>query len=244
MLLPSLLESRYLGRSIWEDASYWDSFGADAVVRMLAGGDLLDGKRLPVLTLLALVGVVAAAVRRPAKPDYVARRARCTGFGAALLLYFGRPFWGALTTLLPFSGSLPLHRFYLREFSTAACFSLRWGWARPGEALKWERTARVPRPRCTITLLLFGAGAVVGGLLGLDDARERTASADDLAWNGGDLAPVLDRFVALDRESPGWRLRRRQLELGPRLRFLGRRAHVWRTGAAAAYPPSATCSTP
>jgi hypothetical protein len=63
-LLPLLLDAPRVNRSRWEPAWKWDSFGAREVLEKLLSGDLLDAGRLPVLSLLALAGVVIAITRR------------------------------------------------------------------------------------------------------------------------------------------------------------------------------------
>ena len=55
-LVPMWLDRSHINHSRWEPAWKWDSFGAAQVTRWLFGGELLDHGRLPVLTLLALVG--------------------------------------------------------------------------------------------------------------------------------------------------------------------------------------------
>jgi hypothetical protein len=202
LLLPTLFESRYLGRSVWEDISYWDSFGAGSVLRMLAGGGLLDGARLPVLTLLALGGAVVAAVRRANDPQAGPSRAVLAGFALALLLFFGRATWGALTALLPFSGSLPFHRFicavqYGGVLLAALALGALW------QKLRWQDSAPRAAACVVVTLALLGPALWSTANAARENGLARSTAVADYARNGVDLDAALDRFTALDRESPG-----------------------------------------
>ena len=84
----------------------YDSFGAPEILSWLVGGQLFDVGRLPVLTFLLGLGILAAIVAR--------RRAAVLVlvlFVVWLVLYFGRPTVGFIVDLLPLSDSLLLHRF-------------------------------------------------------------------------------------------------------------------------------------
>ncbi len=117
LLLPALLESPLLSRSIWENPIYWDSHGTSPILEALVGGKLLDGGGFPAITLalgLGLAfGLVAAFRRTPlAGLPRDATRFLLAGFTLALLLFFGRhALGGILATILPFSSNLPFHRF-------------------------------------------------------------------------------------------------------------------------------------
>jgi hypothetical protein len=110
IVLPSLLESSLLHRSVWEKAEYWDSFGHERVLRALLAGDLLDGDRLPVLTVLALLGGILAATPATVTEERGAGRFAVVAFCFAIVLYFGRPTWGVLLAVLPLGDYLPMHR--------------------------------------------------------------------------------------------------------------------------------------
>jgi hypothetical protein len=118
LLLPTLLESQWLARSIWEPSEYWDSYGAQRVLAALATGGLLDGNRIAVLTVLAAVGAFFATRSVPGRPSDRGQDPQrgfmivaLAMFIVALLLFFGRPTWGPVLKLLPFSANLPMHRF-------------------------------------------------------------------------------------------------------------------------------------
>ena len=103
--LPLMRDLSIINHSRWEPPWKWDSFGAAAVVKLLFSGEILDHNRLPVLTLLALIGAIIYFRDRDAPRTFVV----C---GAALwiLMFFGRPFWGPLLTLLGVSADMQLHR--------------------------------------------------------------------------------------------------------------------------------------
>ncbi|HJZ99571.1 MAG TPA: hypothetical protein VKE70_23835 [Candidatus Solibacter sp.] len=109
--LLSIFQDGYLAnRSQLEPAEKWNSFGAARVLEFLFSGGLLDHERIPVLSLLALLGVVLAVLRlrrqRAAGPEL----ALLAGFVLWLLLYFGRPTWGSLLVLVGITGDMHLHR--------------------------------------------------------------------------------------------------------------------------------------
>jgi hypothetical protein len=111
----------FVSHGRWEPAWSRDSFGLAGVLLPLARGEMLDDGRLPVLSLLALAGLVVAALawRRakgatgdggPARlPRDTAAFILC-GAAAWLLLYAGRPAWGPLLTLLGTGPELHLSR--------------------------------------------------------------------------------------------------------------------------------------
>ena len=105
-LVPFVLDGAYMNRSVWELSSKYNSFGASWVLTSLGKGDLFDYGRLPILTLLAGVGLVVC-IFRWREPLY---RVPIALFGVWLALYFGRPTWGSLLNLLPLSHEMQFHR--------------------------------------------------------------------------------------------------------------------------------------
>lgn len=105
-LVPALLDSAYVNRSVWEEPAKYNSYGYAWVLRTLVAGDLFDFGRWPSLTLLVAAGL-AGCVRRWREERY---RLSVALFVLWLLLYFGRSTWGALLDLLPMSRDLHLHR--------------------------------------------------------------------------------------------------------------------------------------
>ena len=109
-LLPLLLDRGVINHSRWEPLWKWDSFGALTVLEWLVKGELLDYGRLPILTLLAVGGVVLWFRKEPELETVAAHR--FIVFGAALwvVLFFGRPFWGPLLAMIGIARDMHLHR--------------------------------------------------------------------------------------------------------------------------------------
>lgn len=108
-LLPLLLDSAIINHSRWEPVWKWDSFGAGPVMKLLLTGDILDHGRFPVMTLLAVTGLVVYLLDRSVN-KYPARTFIALGAALWLLMFFGRPFWGPVLTLVGVPADLQLHR--------------------------------------------------------------------------------------------------------------------------------------
>ncbi|MBN1139396.1 MAG: YfhO family protein, partial [Anaerolineae bacterium] len=106
-LAPFVADRLYMNRSVWEEAGKYDAYGWEWTLRALVRGELLDFGRFPSLTLLAAVGLGVCATRWRQGERY---RFLVLFPLFWLLLYFGRPTWGALLNLLPLSQDLHLHR--------------------------------------------------------------------------------------------------------------------------------------
>jgi hypothetical protein len=104
--LPFLRNLPYLNASVYLQGWKYDSFGPKAILDWLVTGQLLDNGRLPILTALLAIGVVAAVLTRT-RPARVA----LVLFTVWLLLYFGRVPWGFVTDRLPAHDLLWYHRF-------------------------------------------------------------------------------------------------------------------------------------
>ena len=104
--LPFILSKVYLGASPYLQRWKYDSFGAQAILQRLATGDLFDHGRLPVMTALVALGLLAAALRRTRQAVLASAL-----FVIWLLLYFGRVTWGSLLDVLPMHEGLIMHRF-------------------------------------------------------------------------------------------------------------------------------------
>jgi hypothetical protein len=109
-IVPLWQDRAIMLHSIWEPAWKWDSYGAPRVLGWLFTGQLLDYGRLPVLSVLALIGAalgIWAALRRRLE-------SRCAfllaGFVVWTALYFGRPFWGRALILFGIPSDFQLHR--------------------------------------------------------------------------------------------------------------------------------------
>jgi hypothetical protein len=106
MIVPAALSAYWLNVSPYLETYKYDSFGAGPILQWLVTGQLLDGDRLPVLTILLAVGIVAAVVTR-SRPALIGLAL----FAVWLVLYFGRPTLGGLVDLFPLHNTLFFHRF-------------------------------------------------------------------------------------------------------------------------------------
>jgi hypothetical protein len=104
--LPWISTSQFLSTNPYLEPFKLDSFGAPAILGWLFTGELLDHGRLAVLTVLLLIGIVAALIYR-SRLTMLA----LIGFLFWLVLYFGRPTLGPLYDILPLPNGLLLHRF-------------------------------------------------------------------------------------------------------------------------------------
>lgn len=121
----------------------FDSFGAPTILRWLTTGDLLDHGRLPVLTALVAVGIVAALWRRTRVGLFA-----LGVFVMWLVLYFGRATLGRIADLLPMNAGLHVHRF-IGGVDLGAIMLV--GLA---GAVIWQVSARLPRARVAIVTLV------------------------------------------------------------------------------------------
>jgi MFS family permease len=205
LLVPTLLESRWLARSLWEPVEYWDSFGAQRVLAALATGQLLDGARIPALTILAGLGAAWAALS-----CLPGRRREGDGFAIAalgmsaiaLLLYFGRPAWGGLLDLLPFSGSLPFHRF-ICAVQLGGVLLAGLALSRLAQWFSWSRSPSRAALTVLAALVLLAPAIISTAGFAAKNAQWRKVAAEARAASAADLERVLADFAALDRTKPG-----------------------------------------
>ena len=108
-ILPLALDSAYHAKSLYDESSKFDSHGAKTILTWLLSGSLLDGGRLPVVTVLALIGFGLAVTSWLDEGDHDAGFI-AVGFVFWLNLYFGRPTWGALWNLMPLASGLHIER--------------------------------------------------------------------------------------------------------------------------------------
>jgi hypothetical protein len=206
LLLPTLLEGQWLARSIWEPAEYWHSYGAQRVLGALLTGGLLDGPRIPVLTILAALGALLAArawFEHPRSAEGGFASVALAMFVLGLLLFFGRPTWGRLLELLPFSGQLPFHRFICAvQFGglLLAGFALS---RLADRVARWSPLQFRPAAAGIVALLVVSpAIASTAGLASRNAAWRAEAAAADAA-----ARPALERafadFRALEQAVPG-----------------------------------------
>lgn len=110
VLVPLLADADVSAQSIfYKGTLYNDSYGADKIMGWLLGGDLLDGRHLPVITVFAAIGFVVCAIRIHEERSRVLLGLWTT----SLVVYFGRVTWGSVIDILPGSEDLQMHRFLM-----------------------------------------------------------------------------------------------------------------------------------
>jgi uncharacterized membrane protein len=194
-LLPLLLDSAYLNRSVWEESNKYDSFGANWVLSRLFRGDLFDFGRFPSFTLLAGLGMGVCLLAWRTERFRVP-----AGVGVLwLLLYFGRPTWGPLFDVTPLARDLHLHRL-IAGVHLGGIMLIGVGLAAP-----WRWASTMPRRAWLL------APAIVSLLLLYPVVNERLdylRGNDDLMdWNRGQVAAQqndIDGLLAtLEQLPPG-----------------------------------------
>ena len=181
MWLPFLADRAYLNvTQPYLPRVRFDSFGIGPILGWLAGGDLLDHARLPVLTLLLAVGIGVA----------IRQRERLATLALALLavwvvLWSGRTTLGPLASLLPFSNGLHVHRF-VGSVEIAAIVLIG-----VGAAAIWRVARADAAPRRALA-----AGALLSALL----APALVERADYYGWNTRWMTETRDA-IARDRDA-------------------------------------------
>jgi len=110
-LAPLWIDRAMINRTPQDQLWKSDSFGAAKVMEWLLTGQLLDNGRVPILSLLALAGLIVLWLRF-FSPRGMAPAGMFAVAGAVFwtLLFFGRPFWGPALWMLGITPDLPLHR--------------------------------------------------------------------------------------------------------------------------------------
>jgi uncharacterized membrane protein len=195
--VPLALAGAEINHSHWEATYKWDSFGAPALLRELVAGRLLDAGRLPVLTLLLLVGTLAAlrSLEEPLARRLLALTALWLG------LFFGRETWGHLLLLVAMPADMHLHRLQA-AFELHAVLLAAWGTDRTLRAL-----AGVARPvgvaaALVVAALLVSAGNERAAYLE-EGARWGRANLAALESERGDIEAALRDVRGILAERPG-----------------------------------------
>lgn len=110
-VVPMFLDRSGADYTGYERGTFWyDSFGAIRVGRWLVTGSLFDEGRLPVVTVLAAVGLVVAVLQARV---HVGSRVVLLLTGLSLVLFFGRPTLGIALDALPYGKDLFYPRFIM-----------------------------------------------------------------------------------------------------------------------------------
>ncbi|MFQ5503414.1 MAG: hypothetical protein ACE5F1_01300 [Planctomycetota bacterium] len=181
-VLPTLLASEHLNLSAWEEPWKWRSYGHATVLSDLLSGELLDHGRLPILTLLCGLGLLAALWRfRRDRQRFV-----LLGFLFWLALYCGRPTWGIGLRVLGVVEGFHLHRligavhFFAILLAGCALAGTIGVLSRLGSS-RWPLRSRAPAPRsagaraCLLPRRPAHGGTLQRGLHRLPPPREAEA---------------------------------------------------------------------
>jgi hypothetical protein len=185
LLVPLLRDGDLVNHSRWEDAWKWDSFGLADVLRKLVTGEVLDYGRIPVLTILALAGVVVVVARMLSRQGTDAERVTLAGTAGFLLLWCGRPAWDGLLDVVGLH-DVPLHRLIggvhffavlLAAHGLAAAFE---GFAFIASRLAWATPARAK----------LIAGVLIAGTLAPALLERRDFVRVNREWGRDTLAAI------------------------------------------------------
>ena len=205
--VPVLLSVRWASiNEILRGTALENGYGARQVMAWLVSGRLLDAGRLPVVTVLAGIGLVACAVRF--RTDERARVLVALG-SLALVLSFGRTTFGPLVDVVPGSTDLFLRRFMMGVQLTGVFLAglgavvlgklvsdavRRWG---PGAApdpasRRWSRVA-APAALGILALLVLAPALVQSRSYDLTNSAAIRAQVTADRVDGAAIAPLLDR---------------------------------------------------
>jgi len=193
--VPAVIDRGYTNRSVWEEPGKYDSYGYSWVLGALAGGTIFDYARPPTLTILAAVGL-AVCLKRWRKEHY---RLPVALFIAWLLLYFGRPTWGALLDLLPFNRDLHLHRL-IAGVHLAGIYLMGIGLALPWQWALERRDIRRLLVASALTTLILAPAYRERNVYLLQNAAWMSTSRAAFASEAQDLESLTD---ALQQLPPG-----------------------------------------
>ena len=188
VLVPLIGDTKWTARTEYYKGSIFnDSYGARKILGWLFTGQIFDGTRFPIITLLFAAGIVVCIVR--ARHD-IRARALLGAFTLSLLLFFGRRTWGSLLNVFPGFGDVQIHRFIMGVHLSGILIA--------GVGLGWIlRTAysqvmrRVPGSNAAIV----GAGALLLGVVVLAPAWTERANYDE---RGVDLIRSQQGYDASD----------------------------------------------
>ena len=138
VIVPLLVERDWAARNeSLQGTGLVNGYGAGKVLGWLVSGRLLDDGRLPVITVLAGIGLALALVRCRRNPD---SRALLALLALCLVLSFGRATFGSLVDLLPGSGDIFFRRFEMGV--QLACLLLAGGGAAWCARMLWRAADR------------------------------------------------------------------------------------------------------
>jgi hypothetical protein len=201
MLVPLFADKDSANYSNYGRHTFWyDSYGARKVLGWLVRGEIYDHHRWPVVTMLVAIGIVVAARRARREVLY---RAILGFWLLSLILFIGRPTFGAAFDALPGQNDLFLPRFIMGVHLGGLFLA--------GIAIAWlaevaigvaSRTWRVPAPAATIAACVTCIVVLAPAWTHLESYATRGASwiriqhhAD--AIDGADFRALVEHAKAL-----------------------------------------------
>ena len=192
-----LLDNAYLARSVYEEKTKYDGFGAEWTLRALVDGCLFDDLRFQWLTMIVLAGVGVCALR------WRDERYRIPAVIGVLwlLMYFGRPTWGVLSGAATLNVNFYVHRLIAGVhlggiLLMGVALAVPWRWA-----LTRRRVWYLLVPAAITILLLFPV---------YNERREYLqVNVDLMEYNADAFAneqPVIDAMEAELRKQPPGRV--------------------------------------
>jgi hypothetical protein len=213
--VPLIMQSRWAAiNEALSGTGLVNGYGARQVLRWIVNGQFLDASRLPVITVVAALGLAWALWR--VRSDATAR-AVLVVLGMSLLLSFGRTTFGGLMSIVPGSTDIFMRRFMMGA-QLAGLYLAGMGIGVAGRAAtvavrRWAPgvVARARRQRGPAVCGLVGVAAVFGLLAPAWTQIDSfaTSNAAAVAYQraaDGDQGRQLDRLVAYVRANGGGRV--------------------------------------
>ena len=201
LIVPTLLDSSLLWRSLMEDATYWDSHGAGVIAAAMARGQLFDGGGVRVLTALVALGFAVSLVPDRWGGSSTHRFLALTGL-FSLAVFAGRPTWGAVLDLLPASADLPLHRFIVPVHLIGlllAGVGMGWLWRRMG----WRRTPARALGACLGTAMVLALPASAAWQRATENQSWHRTAAEAFEVEGPTLGAAMAELRSAEASRPG-----------------------------------------
>ena len=208
VILPLVVSSPWAARNqVLGGTPLENGYGAKQVLAWLFEGKIYDNGRLPVVSVLAAVGLIACIVRWRRSS---AARAMVALWAFSLVLSFGRTTFGPLTDLIPGGHDLFMRRFGMGA-QLAGLFLAGMGAVVVGRGVAAWATTVLPRYRidrrvATVGALVVVAVAALWPLLAQMDAyaSQNATAVDRQASAGAAAAGDLSRIVTyVDRHGGG-----------------------------------------
>jgi hypothetical protein len=206
VVIPLLAQGRWAAvNEPLQGTGLVNGYGAHQVIAWLLTGQLLDHGRLPVITVLAVLGFGLAWLAWSSDAD---ARALLVALAVCLMFAFGRTTFGSLVDLVPGSGDLFFRRFMMGVQLAALLLAGRGAaWlAAVGVRQAQTRLPRWPPGLSAVTVAAAAVAVLAPAWLALG-AEDRHDGAAIAAQHRADDAQgvQLDRLVAVIRRDGGGR---------------------------------------